>query len=221
MKETFKKGDVLTIDTSRLSKEKRDLTAFAELLNEILDKLIKGGYIEENDITNELIASLSLFDISSVVDMTNKRFAKELEAVRYTPMRQQLMAHCKKAIEEITSLMLDARRVYDNTRLSAGFILDLSSRCDYLLFASGHIVFDEDKLTERHTKKIESEAQAELINKIAVFVDELRAMNDYVLGIQKSRHKVKLLAHGEDSVITIDENGVPSWDREIVSLLDM
>ena len=221
MKETFNVGDVLTIDTNRLNKEKHDLTAFAELLNEILDKLIKSGYIEENDITNELLASLSMFDISPVVDMTNKRFAKELETVGYTPMKKQLMAHCEKAIEEITSLMLDARRVYDDTRLSAGFILDLSSRCDYLRLVSGRIVLDEEKLTERHTKKIESEAQAELINKIAGLVEELRAMNDHVLGIQKSRRKVKLLAHGEDSVITIDENGVPSWDREIVALFDM
>lgn len=221
MKETFNVGDVLTIDTNRLNKEKHDLTAFAELLNEILNKLIKSGYIEENDITNELLASLSMFDISPVVDMTNKRFAKELETVGYTPMKKQLMAHCEKAIEEITSLMLDARRVYDDTRLSAGFILDLSSRCDYLRLVSGRIVLDEEKLTERHTKKIESEAQAELINNIAGLVEELRAMNDYVLGIQKSRRKVKLLAHGEDSVISIDENGVPSWDREIVALFDM
>lgn len=221
MEKVFKVGTLLYEDRNRISKVMSDLRCFTSMLNKEIEKLIEGGYITADDVTNEIVAELSRFEASSVIKIVTERYKSEAEKTSYAPARNQFLKNLDTAIATIEEQVGKSKAQYEREQLSKGYYLDVQSRMAYFILSGHMCAIDEDKVVETHSVRIDNEAKAEIANKAYALVEEMKALSRQLFESQRFRKKIKLISRDDDSIIAIDKDGNVFLDKETLAFANI
>lgn len=203
-KKKFEVGTPLEKDVSKIAKIKRDLVVFTEMLNGEIDKIVNEGFLQRNELTIELVNDLATFNDESLLKQIRENYATEADDIKYKPARDKFLEQCQDAVNSIHKQIERFKEETEKAGLSKGlYIRGAHERLPFLTLNDKYVSYSTEKVEERYTYKVESESQAEYLNKAYEVFEALQELQRETTKFTKGS-VVAITSESIPSVIEID-----------------
>ncbi len=178
----FKIGSLLYKEESKITKAKRDLELFSKLLNDEITKNIKSGYLSYSDLTDEVIKELAMFETGKLLEIIRLKFVAEADNIKFKPARDKFLEGCQTEINNIANQYCAAKE-YVKERIMPGsfYFREYKNRIPFLIVKvyenDFNITFDSSNIEEHYTVKVETEKQADILNRAYELYESLVELN--------------------------------------------
>lgn len=163
----FVVNQILSVDNYQATKETSDLTHFCALLNGYFADLVKAGFIGLNTITLDMVKGVAVFNAEPIIKAVSELYGKEEGHIKYQGARRIIGKAKSLALDEIKQSVSkleaeytkQALKFYNPSRMGENW------RVRYLTLQDGNVGFDKDAVLRDCTQSVNSEAQADLLNR--------------------------------------------------------
>lgn len=218
---TFTANMPLSYDTYKGTAMAKDLEAFTTLLNGLFADFVKRGFMGLNDITPEMVEAAAVFTSAPIVAAVSAMYDKEAERIKYARARLDFLRGKDDAANEINVAIAHAKQEYERNALKyyrpkeGGFW-----RLRYLSLQDGSVTFDRAKLMHDCTDFVQTEKQADFLNRAKALFEEIKAFNEDCRRLSSGGVSGVDYAGSANAVITIDEMGGVIFDASVSSVMD-
>lgn len=199
----------------------KDLETFAGQLNALFADFVKRGFFGLNDITPEMMEAAAEFTAAPIVAAVSAMYEKEAERIKYARARLEFLKGRDNAAAEINAAVAHAKQEYERNALKyykpneGGFW-----RLRYLSLQDGSVTFDRAKLMHDCTDFVQTEKQADFLNRAKALFEEIKAFNEDCRRLSRGEVSGVDYAGSANAVITIDEMGGVIFDASVSSVMD-
>ena len=169
-KKKFEIGSPLYKDENKITKTTVDLEVFSKILQTEITKNIESGFLWLSDLSKELVEELAMFKTEKLSEIIQKKYIDEASKIKLKPARDKFLEECKESINNVAEQYEGVKEDIKKKWLSSGFyIKDPHARLEFLVVnvyeTNFNITFDSSKIEDYYTYKVETENQADILNR--------------------------------------------------------